>query len=125
VQWQLSTNGGASFANISGATAKTYSFSTIASQNGNQYRAIFTNTHGTVTTSVATLTVQTLPVVTTNPLSQTVTAESTATFTAAASGNPTPTVQWQLSTDNGSTFNDISGATAPTYAFTTTGTQTG
>ena len=29
------------------------------------------------------------------------TAGQTATFTAAASGNPTPTVQWQVSTDGG------------------------
>ena len=29
------------------------------------------------------------------------------TFTAAASGTPTPTVQWQVSTDGGVTFTDI------------------
>ena len=50
------------------------------------------------------------PVVTTQPASQPVTAGQTATFTAAASGNPTPTVQWQVSTDSGSTFSDIHGA---------------
>ncbi len=39
----------------------------------------------------------TAPVVTTNPTSQSVTAGTSVNFTAAASGNPTPTVQWQLS----------------------------
>ena len=57
VQWQLSTNGGGSFTNIVGATAKTLSFSTTSRQNGNQYRAVFSNSAGTATTSAATLTV--------------------------------------------------------------------
>ncbi len=34
------------------------------------------------------------------------------------SGNPVPTVQWQVSTDGGATFTDIPGATRPTYSFT-------
>ena len=34
------------------------------------------------------------PHVTLNPLSQTVCAGQTVTFTAAASGTPTPTIQW-------------------------------
>jgi hypothetical protein len=36
-------------------------------------------------------------------------AGQTATFTVAASGNPAPTVQWQVSTNGGSTWSDISG----------------
>jgi len=56
----------------------------------------------------------TAPVITTQPSSQTVTAGQTATFTAAASGTPTPTVQWQVSTDGGKTFTNISGATSTT-----------
>src|SRR5262249_57921983 len=45
---------------------------------------------------------------------QSVTAGQSATFTAAASGNPTPTVQWQVSTDGGLTWSAISGATSTT-----------
>ena len=54
------------------------------------------------------------PVVTTQPLSQSVVSGSTATFTAAASGTPTPTVQWQLSTNGGATWVNITGWTATT-----------
>ena len=36
--------------------------------------------------------------ITTNPQSQSVTAGQTVSFAAAASGTPTPTVQWQVST---------------------------
>jgi hypothetical protein len=57
------------------------------------------------------------------PANQTVTAGQTATFTAAASGSPTPTVQWQLSTNGGSTWGNIAGATATTFAVTNTTTS--
>jgi Dockerin type I domain len=63
---------------------------------------------------------QSAPVITTHPLSQAIVAGNPVAFTAAASGNPTPTVQWQVSTDFGQTFKDISGATSTTYTFTTT-----
>lgn len=102
------------FINVTGATSTALSFTTSAGQSGNEYRAVFTNSLGTVTTAVATLTLLTAPVVTSNPVSQIVAAGHTVTFTAAASGNPTPTVQWQVSTDGGKTFVDIAGATSKT-----------
>lgn len=55
-----------------------------------------------------------VPVVTTQPTSQTVTAGQTATFTASASGDPTPTVQWQISTNQGQSWSAIQGATSGT-----------
>ena len=63
VQWQVSTNGGASFSNVPGAISTTLSFTTSASQNGYQYRAVFTNTGGSATTKAATLTVNAIPTV--------------------------------------------------------------
>src|SRR5262249_46649511 len=61
VQWQVSTNGGATFSNISRATSTTLSFTTALSQSGNQYRAVFTNSAGTARTTTATLTVTSAP----------------------------------------------------------------
>jgi YDG domain/MBG domain (YGX type) len=53
------------------------------------------------------------PSVTTNPTSQTVTyGAASAIFTAAASGSPAPTVQWQVNTGSG--FTNIGGATSTT-----------
>ena len=46
------------------------------------------------------------PMVTANPGNQTVPAGQTVTFTAAASGTPTPTVQWQ-SSPNGVSYTNI------------------
>ncbi len=117
MQWEVSTDGGATFSPINGATLTTYSFTAAAEQNNNQYEAVFTNAAGTLTSNVATLTVNFAPDVTTNPTNQSVGAGATATFTAAASGNPTPTVQWEVSIDGGATFNPINGATSTTYSF--------
>jgi hypothetical protein len=69
-----------------------------------------TGTCGSASQS-AILTVNSAPVVTTNPVSQTATS-GTVTFTAAASGSPTPTVQWQVSTNGGVSFSNIAGATS-------------
>jgi hypothetical protein len=117
LQWQFSTDGGATFSNVAGATTTTLSVpNVLAGQNGTKFRAVFANSSGTATTTAATLTVHFPPVVTTNPLSQSVTAGSNVTFIAVASGNPTPTVQWQQSTDGGGTFTNIAGATSTTLS---------
>jgi hypothetical protein len=57
VQWQVSTDGGTTWANMVGEATSPLTFTTSASQNANQYRAVFTNTCGSCTTQVATLTV--------------------------------------------------------------------
>jgi hypothetical protein len=117
VQWQLSINNGSTWTNISGATSTTYGFTAQIADNGKQYRAVFTNLVGAATSDAAVLTVHYAPAVTTQPANQTVTVEHTASFMAAASGNPNPTVQWQVSSDNGSTWSDIPGAISTSYSF--------
>ena len=62
----------------------------------------------------------TAPVVTQSPTSETVTVGNTASFSASASGTPTPTVQWWVSTNGGATWSEISGAVSTTYSFTAT-----
>ena len=61
------------------------------------------------------------PEITVNPTDQTVLNGETATFTAAASGTPEPTVQWQFSTNGGATWNNLVGATSTTLNFTANG----
>jgi hypothetical protein len=115
VQWQISTDGGKTFAPVLGATTDTLAISgTTSAQNGDEYEAVFTNGSGTATTNPATLTVtpSVAPVVTTNPLSQSVSYGGTLTFSASASGTPTPTVHWQLSVDGGSSWIDLPQTTA-------------
>ncbi len=52
-------------------------------------------------TQTLTINVNQAPAVTTNPSDQSVNPGASVSFTAAASGFPTPTVQWQRSTDGG------------------------
>ncbi|MEI7701389.1 MAG: protein kinase, partial [Planctomycetia bacterium] len=100
VQWQVLAPGG-SWSNITNATSPTYSFTTAAGDNGSQYRAYFLNTYGDALTNTASLSVQFAPSITSQPGNLTITDGQTATFTAAATGNPTPTVQWQVNTGSG------------------------
>jgi hypothetical protein len=52
------------------------------------------------------------PVVTLNPTDETVSAGDSAVFTEAATGEPTRSVQRQVSTDGGQTWTDITGNTS-------------
>jgi len=113
VQWELSTNGGTSWSAVEGATSSTLTIAaTKFSENGNEYRAVFTNAAGSATSSPATLTVDIPPAVTQNPANATVLVGENAIFEATATGFPTPTLQWEVSTNGGSTWTPISGATA-------------
>jgi hypothetical protein len=49
-----------------------------------------------------------VPVITLQPSSQSVTRGRTVSFTATASGNPSPTVHWQVSTNGGHSFSPLS-----------------
>ena len=133
VQWQVSTDGGNTFAPDTGDTSNTTTTSnttsttltistTTAAQNGYEYEAVFTNSVGTAPTTPATLTVDYAPTVTSSPSSVTVTAGVTTSFTATANdGNPTPTtVQWQVNTGSG--FTNLSNTGV--YSGVTTDTLT-
>src|SRR5262249_43403812 len=82
VQWQQSSDGGLSFSDIAGATSATLSFAASATDNGQEYRAVFTNAVGSTTSNTATLTVQFAPAITGLPDNLIVNAGQTATFTA-------------------------------------------
>lgn len=60
------------------------------------------------------------PAFVSDPQDVTVTVGSTATFSVTASGVPTPALQWQLSTDAGANWTNISGATNASYTTPTT-----
>jgi alpha-tubulin suppressor-like RCC1 family protein len=112
VQWELSTNGGGLWRTVAGATSDRLTISDArTTENADQYRATFKNAAGSTTTTAATLTVQRAPAVTLQPVSRTVEVGQTATFEAAASGLPAPSVQWEISTDGGTTWAVVEGAT--------------
>jgi hypothetical protein len=120
-QWQRLAAG--TWSDIAGATAASYTTPATqrAADNGAQFRVLVTNSVGSATSNVATLFVNPAPVApsfTTNPTDVAVTEPATASFTVAATGTPAPTLQWQVSTDGGSTWANVttgSGATSATY----------
>ncbi len=114
-QWQVSTNGGSTFTNITGATAATLTITGVTSAlNNNVYQAIISNPCTvSLATSQATLTVSDPASITTQPAAATICAGNNTSFTVATAGSSV-TYQWQVSTDGGTTFTDIAGATAAT-----------
>jgi len=114
-QWQKSG------VNIAGATAASYTTpATTTSDNGASFAVVVSNTAGTVTSAAATLTVNAAavaPTITTQPVSQTVTAGQTASFTVVATGTAPLSYQWQKSGVN------IAGATAASYTTPATTTS--
>ncbi len=129
VQWEVSTDGGSTWSNVAGATSASYQLTASTAESGYLYRAEFTNAAGSATTQAAALVVTTSPVeapaIVVGPSNQSVQAGAGVSFTAVATGNPTPSVQWQLSTDGGSTWSDISGADGSSYSFTATTGENG
>lgn len=125
-QWQLSTGGGP-FNNVAGATNPTYTIaSTTLAMNGDQYRCVVSGTcPSPVTSTAATLTVNSSVTVTGNPSNQTICEGTGTSFAATASGSGL-SYQWQVSTDGGVNWSNVannatySGATSPTLVLTNT-----
>ncbi|MEJ7626568.1 MAG: M36 family metallopeptidase [Ferruginibacter sp.] len=114
-QWQVSTNGGTTWTNITGAIGTSYTTPpTTTVMNGNQYRVVITSTCGSINSNAATLTLIPAANITAQPSNISVCVGNTATFSITATG-PGLTYQWQVSTNGGSTFTDIAGATSATY----------
>jgi RHS repeat-associated protein len=75
-------------------------------------------TLGTSSDSATITIINSAPEVTTEPSDQTVCAGRPVSFTAAASGSPATTMQWQVSTNGGVAFSNWVGKTNTTLAFT-------
>jgi hypothetical protein len=100
---------------LPGATNSLLTFSSLTTNDSGTYTVIAMNAAGSTTSANSVLTVQapqptaTAPVITAQPVGQTVPLKGTAIFKVAASGTPAPTFQWQL---NGAPIN---GATSASY----------
>lgn len=124
-QWQLSTDGGATWNNIGGATASTFNIGSVAlSQNNHQFRCVVTGTCGNATSTAATLTVSSTITISAQPSSQTVCEATNISFTSGAAGSGL-SFQWQISTNGGATWTNISNGGVYGGATTTTLTITG
>jgi hypothetical protein len=94
---------------IEGATSATHAIASVVSGDEGDYRCVVTNSAGSATSDIATLTVHTPPSITTQPESQTARQYTTVSFSVVASGTAPLSYQWQKD------GTDIEGATAATY----------
>jgi alpha-tubulin suppressor-like RCC1 family protein len=128
-QWQSSSDDGATWSDLSNTapynganTVSLYIATTPDTLDGMQYRCVVTNPLDTITSNPATLTVIISPAFTTQPKSTTITAGTNTTFTAAATGRPAPTYQWQSDPPDSATWTNLSNSAL--YGGVTTGTLT-
>ena len=95
---------------IPGATQPTFSIASVQRSDSGGYTLVVSNSQGSDTSAVAALTINYAPIITTQPLSQTIAVNQSCTFSVVTAGYPLPTNQWNK---NGVA---ISGATQPTYS---------
>ena len=114
IAWEWSLDG-TTWTTIDGATGTDLVLTEVTTEDDAlMVRAQVTSAAGTATSEPATLTVlAAAPVITTAPTATTVDAGEDATFSVTATGDPSPTYQWQTSTDN-TVWTDITGATGAT-----------
>ena len=119
-QWQSSPDG-TNWTNLSGATTTTLGVTGITETGyaGLRYRCVVSSSGYTDATSNAAILTVAPITVTTQPAAQTgapvagTTPAYTASFSAAATSPAgVPTIQWEVSTDAGTTYSDVSGATS-------------
>ena len=127
VKWWVSAGAGAAFKEDSedkSTNTDTLEVPTTKAKSGHEYYAVFKGAGGLeVQTKTVTLTVTTAaPKVAGQPANATVTAGENASFSASATGGPTPSVQWEVSSNAGASWTAIAGATSATYTVTATTT---
>lgn len=111
--YQWNKNGTA----ISGATTSSYTIASVQSSDAASYTATVSNAFGSPTSSAAILTVISPPVITTQPVSRTNNAGTTATFTATATGTSL-NYQWRKNAVDLVNGGNVSGATTATLSLT-------
>ena len=95
---------------IATATSSTYTIPSLVASDADSYTVVVTGDCASATSNDATITVNPLAAITTQPASATQCAGTTATFTAAATGTGTITYQWYNGTQA------IPTATSATYS---------
>jgi uncharacterized protein (TIGR02145 family) len=128
-KWQQSTDGGSIWTNISnggsgpvysGATTSGLSLSNVPiTSNNNKYRCVVNNLCGSeVTSTAASLTLDTSPIITVQPLNKLVYAGQNTFFDITTSGTGF-IYQWQISINGGGTWlNLTNGGSNPAYTGT-------
>lgn len=118
-QWRRNGVNLADGGQISGATSNTLTITNVNSGNSGTYTVVVSGTcPPAVTSNSVVLNVATAPVISAQPANVTACVGQNATFTVATAGSvPAPTIfQWQVSTNGGSTWTNLTtgGSFTPT-----------
>ena len=92
LQYQWLLNGTA----VPGATGPTFALVYVQKSQEGDYAVLVENAYGSITSSIATLTIDSPPVITQQPQSRDVRHGTNVTFAVTASGNPPMSYQWQF-----------------------------
>ncbi len=118
-QWRFNggdlSNGGG----IAGATSSALSLTGVTTNSAGNYQVVINNGLGSVTSIVASLTVNLSPAIVIPPASQTATAGTNTTFTVVASGAAPLSYQWRFNNANISNGGQFAGATTTALTITT------
>lgn len=122
-QWQLSLDN-ITWSNIAGATASTLRLiSMLVADSGKRYRVVIGNSAGSITSNSVVLTVAPAPsgpLISAQPAARSVVVPQAVNFSVTATANPSPTYQWQVSTNGGVSFSDIANAASSSYTLPAT-----
>lgn len=99
---------------ISGANTANYTINNIQTIDLGNYSVVVSNPVNSVTSNAVSLTLESAPIITSQPIAVTVVEGAPATFTVTATGSNPLNYQWRK---NG---NNISGANLPTYTINAT-----
>jgi Secretion system C-terminal sorting domain len=106
---------------ISGATTNALTITNVGAANAGNYDVVVSGTcPPPATSNPVALVVASAPVISTQPANLTVCANTSAVFTVATVGSvPSPTIyQWQVSTDGGATWTNLTTGGSYTATFT-------
>ena len=115
--WQTSTTGTATTNNTGSAYA--------ATSTGTYYVRAYNTVSSCWSTGAVSydVSINTLPTISSSPINATRVIPNTASFSVTATGSPSPTYQWEVSDNGGSTWTNVidgSGATSTNYTTTAT-----
>jgi alpha-tubulin suppressor-like RCC1 family protein len=126
-QWQKNGTNLADGGNVSGTTSAALTLANVQTNDAGTYTLVVTNDFGSVTSSIAVLTVLVPPSITAQPASCTNVVGATASFNVVADGTAPLIYQWQSNgtnlvdaTNATLTLNNITPDQAGTYSVTVT-----
>ena len=117
-QWLFNGTNLPAGGNVSGTTSNVLSITAATTNNAGNYQLVATNSYGSVTSSVAVLTVGFAPAFSAEPTNLTLFSGGNAVFSATVGGSPPFIYQWRENGTNLVNGGGLSGATSNVLTFT-------